>query len=73
MTKTANTIMRVLSIDGYGLPYTITGSGPPLVFLHDGLIHSPAWDQQVAPFAQHYQVLRYDQRGYGQSALPTAP
>jgi pimeloyl-ACP methyl ester carboxylesterase len=29
------------------------------------------WDDQFARFAQHYQVLRYDVRGYGQSALPT--
>jgi pimeloyl-ACP methyl ester carboxylesterase len=63
----------MLDIDGYQLPYEVTGSGPALVLLHDGFLHSPAWDYQVAPFAQHYQTVRYDRRGYGASALPTEP
>jgi 3-oxoadipate enol-lactonase len=29
------------------------------------------WDDQFASFAQHHQVVRYDMRGYGQSAPPT--
>jgi 3-oxoadipate enol-lactonase len=29
------------------------------------------WDDQVAPFTQHYRVLRYDLRGFGRSAAPT--
>jgi pimeloyl-ACP methyl ester carboxylesterase len=28
------------------------------------------WDDQFQTFAQHYQVMRYDYRGYGKSALP---
>jgi pimeloyl-ACP methyl ester carboxylesterase len=31
------------------------------------------WDSQFAYFAQHYQVIRYDMRGFGQSSLPTGP
>jgi pimeloyl-ACP methyl ester carboxylesterase len=31
------------------------------------------WDSQFAYFAQHYQVIRYDLRGFGQSSLPTGP
>jgi pimeloyl-ACP methyl ester carboxylesterase len=67
------TAMPTLTIDGYQMPYTVAGSGPPLVLLHDGFLHSPAWDRQVEPFAQHYQVIRYDRRGYGSSLLPTQP
>lgn len=29
------------------------------------------WDNQFIPFAQHFQVIRYDMRGFGKSALPT--
>jgi pimeloyl-ACP methyl ester carboxylesterase len=31
------------------------------------------WDDQFAPFAQEYQVLRYDLRGHGQSTFPELP
>jgi pimeloyl-ACP methyl ester carboxylesterase len=29
------------------------------------------WDDQFETFAESYQVIRYDQRGFGQSAVPT--
>ena len=31
------------------------------------------WDDQFAAFAQDYQVVRYDIRGFGRSALPQIP
>jgi 3-oxoadipate enol-lactonase len=30
------------------------------------------WDDQFEAFAEHYRVIRYDIRGYGQSDLPDA-
>ena len=46
------------------------GEGYPLVFIHDGLAHREVWDAQVAAFALHYRVIRYDRRGYGRSDAP---
>lgn len=31
------------------------------------------WDDQVAPFAAHFRLLRYDRRGHGKSGAPKGP
>ena len=59
--------------DGYQLFYETVGQGIPIVFLHDGILPSRVWDDQVAPFAPTHRVVRYDRRGYGASALPDHP
>jgi pimeloyl-ACP methyl ester carboxylesterase len=33
-------------------------------------MNSTMWDDQFETFAQHYRVIRYDLRGFGQSDLP---
>ena len=38
---------------------------------HGFTLDTRMWDDQFEVFAQHYQVLRYDLRGFGQSAPPT--
>jgi 3-oxoadipate enol-lactonase len=48
-------------------------SGPALVLLHDGLLHSSTWDDIWTPLCAKYRVLRYDRRGYGRSGAATAP
>lgn len=60
-------------INGANIHYEITGSGFPLVLVHAGICDSRMWDEQVIHFAQHYQVVRYDLRGYGQTAPVAAP
>jgi 3-oxoadipate enol-lactonase len=54
------------------LPYEITGQGHPLVLVHAGLADRRMWDEQVLAFAQQYQVIRYDLRGYGESVFTTS-
>ena len=54
------------------LYYEIAGSGHPLVLIHGFTLDTRMWDDQFDVFAAHYQVIRYDLRGYGKSALPTA-
>lgn len=58
-----------LQVDG--VHAEVTGSGPPLVLTHDGLLHSPTWDAQVAVFPGDHRVARWDRRGYGRSPRPT--
>lgn len=60
-------------INGANLYYEVAGAGHPLVMLHGHLLDSGQWDEQVAAFASAYQTIRYDARGFGQSALPPAP
>lgn len=55
------------------LYYEMAGEGPPLVFLHGFSVDHRMWDSQVDLFAQQYQVIRYDLRGFGQSSLPAGP
>jgi 3-oxoadipate enol-lactonase len=31
------------------------------------------WDAQVAPFTQHFRLVRYDRRGHGKSGVPKGP
>lgn len=48
-------------------------SGPGVVLLHDGLVHSITWDGVWAPLCTKYHVVRYDRRGYGRSEPSKAP
>ena len=54
-------------INGTKFHYEIRGSGPALVMLHSGVSDLRFWDDQVDVFAEHYQVIRYDARGSGQT------
>ena len=47
--------------------YELTGQGTTVVLIHGWAQDLTIWDDQVAAFAPHYRVLRYDRRGYGQS------
>jgi len=55
------------------LHYEVTGSGPPVVLLHEGIVDSRSWARVVPLLAPHHTVVTYDQRGYGRSARPDGP
>jgi 3-oxoadipate enol-lactonase len=42
-----------------------------LVLIHGYSLDTRMWDDQFDAFSQQYQVVRYDLRGFGESALPT--
>jgi pimeloyl-ACP methyl ester carboxylesterase len=56
-----------LTLDGTSLYYETAGQGEALLFAHAGFVDSRMWDEQFEFFAQSYQVIRYDMRGYGRS------
>lgn len=60
------------AVNGTRLYYETAGSGPPLVLIHGHTLDTRMWDDQFAPFAAQYRVIRYDLRGYGRSDLPSA-
>lgn len=60
-------------VNGARLAYDSTGTGPALVLLHGHILDRRQWDDQLADFAQHYRVVRYDARGFGQSTDPGEP
>ncbi len=61
------------ALNGTAFYYEIAGAGSPLVLVHAGICDSRMWDAQFAFFAQHYRVIRYDLRGYGQTAAMDGP
>lgn len=58
-------------VNGTRLYYESAGSGEALVFLHGFTLDTRMWDDQFLPLAQHCRAIRYDMRGFGQSAVPT--
>lgn len=60
-------------VNGTKLYYETMGKGRAVVFIHGGLVDSRMWDDQLAEFARHYRVVRYDLRGFGKSDFPAAP
>jgi pimeloyl-ACP methyl ester carboxylesterase len=59
-------------VNGTRLYYEVAGSGDPLVLIHGMTLDTRMWDDQFEPLARQYRVVRYDARGFGKSALPTA-
>lgn len=56
-------------INGAKIYYEVVGAGHSLVFVHAGIADSRMWNSQFQAFAERYQVVRYDQRGYGKTAM----
>ncbi|MHA2225862.1 MAG: alpha/beta fold hydrolase [Candidatus Hodarchaeales archaeon] len=67
MRNTPNTIQGYLSVGGGKLRFDTCGKGFPLIFIHAGVADRRMWDHQLSFFAENYQVIRYDLRGYGES------
>src|SRR5947209_17479056 len=59
-----------LDVQGAPLYYEVAGQGYPLLLIHAGIADSRMWDEQFQVFARQYRVIRFDLRGYGQSAIP---
>jgi 3-oxoadipate enol-lactonase len=62
-----------VEVEGSRLYYEECGNGPQAVVLvHDGVLHSAAWDDVWPEFCKHFHTIRYDRRGYGQSPAATS-
>lgn len=73
MTAAHPTRSGFADVNGARLYYEITGQGHPLILTHEGIADCRMYDDQFAVFAQRYQTIRYDLRGFGQSSVPTGP
>jgi pimeloyl-ACP methyl ester carboxylesterase len=51
----------------------VTGSGPAVLLLHAGIGDRRMWDAQVPAFAEHFTVIRFDARGFGETRKPDTP
>lgn len=56
------------------LAYETCGAGTrTIVLLHDGVLHSAAYDDVWPMLCQRFKVIRYDRRGYGASPPAAHP
>lgn len=62
--------MTYANVNGTRLYYEVIGSGDPLILLHGFTLSTEMWDDQIPVLAPHYQVVRYDLRGFGRSSVP---
>lgn len=60
-------------LNGTKFYYERAGAGQPLVLLHAGICDTRMWDAQFGVLAQQYEVVRYDRRGFGQTAMVAGP
>ncbi|HLI06354.1 MAG TPA: alpha/beta hydrolase [Ktedonobacteraceae bacterium] len=71
MAETTNLQTGFAEVNGTTLYYEVAGAGHPFILIHGHLLDRRSWDDQFAVFAQRYRVIRYDQRGFGDSGLIT--
>ncbi len=61
------------SSDGVRLYFEETGSGEPIVFIHEFAGDYRAWEPQVRHFSRAYRCIAYNARGYSPSDVPEDP
>lgn len=65
---------EMIDVPGGRLPVETCGAGArTIVLLHDGILHSAAYDAVWPQLCERFRVIRYDRRGYGASAPATGP
>src|SRR5437868_6329063 len=69
MTESGRLQTGFAEVNGTALYYEVAGTGHPLTLIHGGLVDRRLWDDQFEVFAQHYRVIRFDMRGFGDSGL----
>ena len=60
-------------LNGARIHYERAGSGMPVIMLHAGVADQRMWEPQVSAFAEKFEVIRPDRRGFGLSDLPAEP
>ncbi len=63
----------VAEVNGARIAYDVAGSGPPVLLLHAGIGDRRMWDAQIPAFAEHFTVVRFDARGFGETRKPPVP
>ncbi len=57
-------------VAGTQIHYEALGEGTAVILIHGGINNLGMWDDQMGPFARRHRVIRYDVRGWGQTADP---
>jgi len=62
-----------LTDDGVKLYYEETGSGIPVIFVHEFAADLRNWEAQLRHFGQRYRAIAFNARGYPPSDVPPSP
>ena len=62
----------VARVNNTELYYDVACAGHPLTLIHGMALDRSSWDDQFGVFAGQYRVVRYDMRGWGDSAQEQA-
>ncbi|MDP9313061.1 MAG: alpha/beta hydrolase [Chloroflexota bacterium] len=73
MSEQPRSRVGTADINGTRFVYEVAGHGHPLVLVHAGIADRRMWDDQWSVFAEHYQVIRYDMRGFGDTPMVAGP
>jgi 3-oxoadipate enol-lactonase len=65
--------MPTVTANGISIYYERSGAGPPLLFCNGSGQTLERSALLIAPFAEHFEVLGYDQRGLGRTEIPPEP
>jgi len=56
-----------------GIAYAVDGAGPPLLLLHAFPLSLAMWDPQAEDLGTSFQLIRFDDRGFGASPPGSGP
>lgn len=62
---------HITTPDDVKLYYEETGSGTPIVFVHEFLGEYRSWEAQMRHFSRRYRCIAFNARGYPPSDVPT--
>ena len=65
--------MPKAAVNGINIFYEETGSGTPLLFLHEFAADMRGWEPQIRFFSRRYRCINYAARGYPPSDVPEDP
>jgi len=60
-------------VNDIDMAYTINGSGDPIVLIGGYTMVKEGWAVQVDALAEHFKVITFDNRGVGESTIPSEP
>jgi pimeloyl-ACP methyl ester carboxylesterase len=63
-------VSHIKTSDGVSLYYEETGTGDPLLFMHEFGGHYLSWEPQVRYFSRRYRCIAYAARGWPPSDVP---
>ena len=73
LASTATTAQTATGTSAGGLFYEASGAGESVVLIHAFSVDRRMWAPQIAALEGRFRVIRYDLRGHGNSAAPSAP